>query len=408
MSFKSRLPLTCVLLIGVALLGTLLATIGWDRTWRVWNVQVAVQPFLDSQVITAGAASWGDGHDPLRFNPHDIGHRPMNYPRVWHVLFVLGLRPEHAEALGWTLAALLLVGVWLAFPRLNWAEAGMVGLAVFSPAVLLGVERGNTDLAVFFVLAVALAVPRAAWNTGWIAVAFALKLFPLAAGVLLCGRPRRDALIGGGILAGFAVIYGALNFADLRLISAGTPRDTWLSYGLNVLPMRLARVSALASQVSLVAAWAGAVVVIWTAGRAWLRRARADESVEEQGAVLDAFRVGAACYVGTFLLGNNFIYRLVFVVLVVPQLWRWMRKGGAEQVWAGVGLVAAMGSLWVLGFDRESWVVRRDEWMWFSIGQAFNWVLFGSVSYLLISSLPTLVVRGRKGGMGFGEVRPSA
>lgn len=388
----TRVPLACVLLGGVLLVGTLMSALGWDRAWRVWNVQVAVQPFLDSQVIAAGSASWREGHDPLRFNPHDIGHRPMNYPRVWQGLFTLGLQQKHAEAFGWTLAALLVVGVGLALPRLGWSEAAVVGFAVFSPAVLLGVERGNTDLAVFFVLAVALAVPRAAWNTVWIAVAFVLKLFPLAAVALLCGRPKREAWLGGGILAGFAMLYVAANFEDLRLISAATPRDTWLSYGLNVLPLRLARLSSLAGAMALVAAW-GAVAM--SAGVAWLARMRqAPRAGGDTGSgdALDAFRVGAACYVGTFLLGNNFIYRLVFVVLAVPQLWRWARGMAAERRWACAGLVTALGSVWVLGFDRASWVVRRDEWLWFSVGQAFNWLLFLALCRLLIVSLPEWAV----------------
>lgn len=370
------------------LIGVLLAVLGWDRAWRVWNVQVGVQRFLDSQVIAAGAASWREGHDPLRFNPHDIGHRPMNYPRVWQALFVLGLRQEHAEAFGWTLAALLLAGVGLALPRLDWGEAAAVGFAVFSPAVLLGVERGNTDLAVFFTLAVALTVPRTTWNTAWIAVAFVLKLFPLAAVALLCGRPRREALLAGGILAAFAALYVTANFDDLRLISAATPRDTWLSYGLNVLPWRLARWSSLAGAMALVAAWGVVAITAWTAWRARTRRVPAAGVDVESDDALDAFRVGAACYVGTFLLGNNFIYRLVFVVLALPQLERWARETGAERTWARAGLVTALGSLWVLGFDRSSWIVRRDEWLWFSVGQAFNWLLFAALCRLLISSLP--------------------
>lgn len=389
---KSKLPLACVLLAGVVLIGILLATLGWDRAWRGWNVQVGVQRFLDSQVIAAGASSWRDGHDPLTYNPHDIGRRPMNYPRVWQGLFALGFKQEHAEAMGWTLAGLLLVGVWLALPPMGWAEAGITGCAVFSPAVLLGVERGNTDLAVFFVVAVALTVPRTAWNAAWVAAAFALKLFPLAAAAVLCGRSRREAYLGWGLMGAFAVLYVAANIEDLRLINAATPRDTWLSYGLNVWPWRLARASALAGAIAQVAAWLAVGIILWSALRARMGRIGADETDEGEGEAMDAFRVGAACYAGTFLLGNNFIYRLVFLVLAVPQLWRWARVPGAHRLLALLGLVSALGSLWVLGLDRTSWVVRRDEWFWFSIGQAMNWGLFTVLCRLFISTLPDWLV----------------
>lgn len=391
-SQQNRVPLACVLLGGALLIGTLLATLGWDRTWRVWNVQVAVQRFLDSQVIAAGAASYRDGYDPLRFNPHDIGHRPMNYPRVWQRLFDLGFRQEHAEVFGWTLAAMLVIGVWLALPSMGWGEAAVVGAVVFSPAVLLGVERGNTDLAVFFVLALALAVPRAAWHATWIAVAFALKLFPLAAAAVLLGRERRAAMIGAGALAVFAVAYLVTNFTDLRLISAGTPRDTWLSYGLNVVPLRVGQLWPGSGLVAGGLAWAITSYVVFASVRARLLETVPVAEPASPDAALDAFRVGAACYVGTFLLGNNFIYRLVFLVFTVPQLWRWVRLEPGRRTMALAALAAVFVSVWVLGFDRSSWVVRRDEWAWFSVGQVANWTLFVAFCRLLASDLPDWAV----------------
>ena len=41
---------------------------------------------------------------------------------------------------------------------------------------------------------------------------------------------------------------------------------------------------------------------------------------------LAAFRMGASIYIGTFLLGNNWDYRLAFLVLVLPQLLEWTRS----------------------------------------------------------------------------------
>jgi len=41
---------------------------------------------------------------------------------------------------------------------------------------------------------------------------------------------------------------------------------------------------------------------------------------------LAAFRMGAAIHIGTFLLGNNWDYRLAFLVLVLPQILEWTRS----------------------------------------------------------------------------------
>jgi hypothetical protein len=261
-----------------------------------------------------------------------------------------------------------------------------VGLAVFSPAVLLGVERGNTDLAVFFVLACAVAVPRAAWNAAWIATAFALKLFPLAGVAVLFGRGRREALFGVGAVAVFAALYVWLNFDDLVLISAITPRDTWFSFGMNVLPLRLARISSRLGGLAQVAAWVAVGAIAFAALRARLAHADGEEPATDRA--LDAFRVGAACYIGVFLIGNNFAYRLVFVVLTLPQLMRWARAPGLNRRAALLGTAAAYLSLWTLALDRGSWAAQREGWLWFGVGQVANWVLFATLFRSLVSTMP--------------------
>ena len=43
----------------------------------------------------------------------------------------------------------------------------------------------------------------------------------------------------------------------------------------------------------------------------------------EETAELLAFRMGALVYLGTFVAGNSFDYRLVCLLLVIPGLLRW-------------------------------------------------------------------------------------
>ena len=76
---------------------------------------------------------------------------------------------------------------------------------------------------------------------------------------------------------------------------------------------------------------------------------------------LAAFRVGAATYVGTFLLGGNFNYRLAFLLFALPQLVRWSRPTDRRPA-----ALLALASLYV-GLTR---VKRYEDWFLMPISAA--------------------------------------
>jgi hypothetical protein len=59
--------------------------------------------------------------------------------------------------------------------------------------------------------------------------------------------------------------------------------------------------------------------------------------------------LGAGIYAGTFLLGNNWDYRLIFLLFTVPQLAEWTRqKNGFFTTLARITLGALIVSCWYL------------------------------------------------------------
>ena len=83
---------------------------------------------------------------------------------------------------------------------------------------------------------------------------------------------------------------------------------------------------------------------------------------------LDAFWAGAAIYVGTYVFSSNFDYRLVFLLLCVPQLCAWRRDGVAPAPWPGGRRSSrCVGTLWLsstspplLPFGLQSWYLGLD------------------------------------------------
>jgi hypothetical protein len=99
--------------------------------------------------------------------------------------------------------------------------------------------------------------------------------------------------------------------------------------------------------------------------------------------LLDALRIGAGIYVGTFLLGNNWAYRLTFLIFTIPQILYWL---GTHQLIATISQFALVGltlTLWLktLSFGRGI----------FYVGQAIDWFLFMYFLYVLALTLPDWV-----------------
>ena len=101
---------------------------------------------------------------------------------------------------------------------------------------------------------------------------------------------------------------------------------------------------------------------------------------------LDCFRAGSAIYVGTFIIGNNWDYRLIFLIFLIPQLTLW--STGSElraRNAARFALLAIFISMWYLVIWK---VLRKYSTV---LDESSNWLLFSLLVYLLVLSAPDWV-----------------
>src|SRR5437588_684915 len=133
----------------------------------------------------------------LAVNPCDPMRRPANYPRLWTDLSFLGLGQHQTTILGCLNGVLFVFGVLALAVRGTAFQGLLLGALAFSPAVMLGVERGNVDLTMFAmtvagILLVSRARVRALAGYGLILLAALLKLFPIFAVAGLLKQSRRS------------------------------------------------------------------------------------------------------------------------------------------------------------------------------------------------------------------------
>jgi hypothetical protein len=333
--------------------------------------------FADARVITSAWECARQGFDVLAQNPCDPWARPMNYPRLWLLPGLLGWGQEQTAWLALALAMLFVVAVLAFIGPLGRAPTLVYLAALCSPTVLLALERGNNDQAMFAlvvggVMATARGQGLAAGSA--ILAATVLKFYPVVAVGALRG-PRIRFLV---LLA--AAAYFVISLADVRLIIMATPRDASLGYGLAtngavLLPM----IPPLASTAVLVAV--GTALAVWVGARLPL--------IDGDPRSLSAFTAGALVFLATYLLGPSWDYRLIFLLLCLP-----LAIAQARAHRPGLVLITIL-VLW-LSTDASSPVFRIGQLVQFLAAV----VLAGMLLRLLGSSEAALDLRGRLGRAG--------
>lgn len=353
--------------------------------------------FADLRTVTGLSITLAQGYDPMIYNPGDPWQRPFNYPPIWKILPLLGVKPEHTTLLGLLFIGLFLIGLCLAFADLTWAETGFLMAGLLSPAVLLGIERANADLLIFFLIALAIWTIETSpcWTAIILQTAIVLKLYPLFSLPMLTRVKQRTFLRLVSLILGISLLYFLVDFREILMTSTATLKSYNLSYGITVLPQRLARspYTNFASKSLLLTSITAAGFVI---GAAWLGIKLDFSNSYRTASFLDAFRAGSAIYVGTFFLGSNFDYRLMFLLLTIPQLTHWWQEKDVlirriAKITGGALYLSLWHRLILRGLE---WLLPADFPGSFSRALAFfpdeiaNWVLFAGMIFLLAASLP--------------------
>lgn len=365
---------------------------GYEPAWELWNIPTLTPHFADLRVITYGAESYRQGYDPMVENPAAPTGILLNYPRIWQLLYPLGLKESHTTVLGLLVILSYLAGICLVLPNAKNQTLILVFAAVLSPAALMGVERANIDLLMFFLIASSLVVAQRSQlgSALLIGAAFLLKLFPLFSWFSLLKFGKSKFIRYSLIALGAVLLYSYATFRDLALISEGTPRGVFLSYGMNVFWMDLAELDKAQGAIAKVIAYLLLIIIAVIASYALFDR---DETLEKQseGMSLDAFRAGAGIYLATFLIGNNWDYRLIFLIFTLPQLVLWSQRKDfiAYLVW--IIIAAILISFWHMFIVKLFRPITNGYQLAFRLDELANWLVFAGLSWLSLRSAPLWV-----------------
>jgi hypothetical protein len=360
---------------------------------RKWNIPADPPGFLDSRQFAWASESYAQGYDPLVDNPVNPKGQPLNYPRIWHLLFSLGINESHTNIMGSIIVILFFIGTgifWYSrtFNNLTYL---LLSALILSPAVMLGIERSNIELVIFFLLSLAVTVIYYSGISALILFLFAavLKLYPVFGFLYLLKENQKRFWILLFVSSGIFILYAVLSFRDFLLVYETTPKLVGSSFGINVwwMGLRNSRYFNLpvTESMSLILKALSYIIALLILGATlFFGTRRRDERLLAEAQYIDAFRVGAGIYIGCFLLMNTHDYRFIFLVFAVPQLTEWLwNKGKNISRISLITVLAMIFSVW--SFFVMRFLGRR---LTFAAEELCNWIILAGLLYLLFSSFP--------------------
>ena len=393
MHIRGNRVLLYIVVCGILFLSLWIAIFGFSSFRQFWNMPQTPLIFPDSHTIITGAESHALGYDPMFKNIADPYDREMNYPRIWQCLFWLPINRDHLVILAGTFILLFFVGIFLFLKPINTQTALFLSAVAFSPSAIFGLQSGNNDLAVFFVVALALRLGYRSKLGGSVAMFFAatLKVFPIFGLAQLLTEDKRDVWRILMPLAALFLIYFWISLDDFRQIYNATPRGRSGAYGVYVLPMMIEKILRRWTVFPELRAWVIAAAPIFFYGVAGLiflislyaLFGQNASSRPVAGIHISPFRVGACIYIGSFLLASNWNYRMIFLIFTIPQLFAWLSIADIRiSRILRITLACILFSCWSMFIQNifGSYIFILDE--------IANWIVFSGLIYLFLASLP--------------------
>lgn len=348
--------------------------------------------FHDSRQFAWAAESFDMGYDPLIENPQNPRGHQLNYPRIWHLPFYLGIDESHTNIIGTIVVIIFFIGIGLFWFSRKFSNLTYLMLfAVFlSPAVMLGLERSNIELIIFSVLSLAILVNYHSSIPALLIFILAaiLKIYPAFGFIYLLKEDKKrfwTLFLSAMIIF---IVYGIISLNDFMQVYKTTPKLVNSSFGMHVWWMGIqhGRVFAVPlSENSIMifrtASYVISLLIVAAALFLGIRKCSADY---KSGKHLDAFRVGTGIYIACFLLMNTHDYRLIFLIFTVPQLVEWLRvkKKGILNI-PLITLISIVTSMW------NAFIMRfLGRKMTFVIEESCNWIILACLLYLFFASSP--------------------
>ncbi|HAI70601.1 MAG TPA: hypothetical protein DCM38_14335, partial [Gammaproteobacteria bacterium] len=237
-----------------------------------------------------------------------------------------------------------------------------------------------------------------------ILMASILKLYPIVSIMSALREDKKRAIIIMLMVGTLFMIYLIYTWQDVMLIGTTVPRSANISYGsrvlfdgLNPLIQSISGFSIPDNFRTLFSFTAVLFILVasYLATRlGFIQTHTQNKLITTQ--YIDSFRIGAIIYISTFIIGNNWDYRLIFLILTLPQLLAWIKIQNPLSQCSVFLLIAILFTMWSsffaiwfsglvsLVFSLE----KTGNHLVFILEELINWLIFGCLFAILLLTLP--------------------
>jgi len=300
--------------------------------------------FIDLKVLLCGIDAIRISSDPYSSTCfYGVGSL-FNYPIMWGFLsFIPFITMSNLIYIGFGIGLTLFVLLYIFIGKINLFGSIIYMLFFISPAIMLGVERGNSDLIIFILLLIFHLLQKK-YNillSLIILIVSTLKLFPIGAVFCIlnnqCLRLKKALLIFVTVLVIFLVYLMAMK-DNILLVSKKTPRPFGdIAFGLGGLPsllidyfkrkeyfyflIEINKKNPNLIFYTFLLLLITVFIIIYLVLYKYFKIPLVKSNHEG-----NSYLIGSGIFIVTCLIGYNFQYRLIFLIFTLPQLLFWIRE----------------------------------------------------------------------------------
>ena len=301
---KKEMVILFVFISLISLFLTSLYFFGWNKSWSFIKIPAMNPIFADMRVVQGALKTELMGLNPYITNPGDPWNRIINYPSIWlDIAKILNLENENF----FLIFNLSVISIFLLICLLLLlkTKSYLFFFVIFSGSSLLGVERGNNDLLIFSIIYFStLLLPI--YSFFFLSLAAFLKIYPLA---LIFTLLNYKKILFAFMIVGIFVFF--YHGEDIIYLITNTPKSAGLSYGSSTISKALSKFGFNVNDYLITCVL---IILIFLFYLMFKNKIKINiDKVNDR--TITSFLCGGLIYVGTFLLGKNFDYRLIFLIL---------------------------------------------------------------------------------------------
>lgn len=373
--------------------------------YNIWNYGgiSRMEPlFADTHIVLAAAECHQKGYDVFRENPCDALGRPHCYSRLWFAFGSVGLNSLHTNIIGGIVITIfLLLSITIVSPQ-SKKELLFSSILIFSPSVMLGVERGNMDLMIFSLLIISGYLLFSKKNIfrylSYVLIllmAF-LKFYPIASfgACIQYSKNRKNFWL---LILIIIIVFGLflwMTHEDFLQLRNNIPRPHgWLSFGVASLLSTISKGKLLA-----IGSLITTSIIIITGYFLSFRTKNLNRTKNSLNTTF--FLLGSFNLFFCFFVNTNYDYRTIFYILVMPYIFDLLRTNETtvftrRLTYVFLSLLAI--SMW-FNFIRyllefvgkttdKSNLIENFIWAFFVLKQIGSW---GSITILIALNIEVL------------------